>query len=51
MTADGVLLSEEQRMVRDMARDFAADRLAPHAGAWDLMAASRTYPPPDGNSA
>ncbi len=36
MTADGVLLSEEQRMVRDMARDFAADRLAPHAGAWDL---------------
>ena len=30
-----MILTEEQRMVRDMARDFAADKLAPHAVAWD----------------
>ena len=28
-------LSEEQRMIRDMARDFAREQLAPHAGRWD----------------
>ena len=31
--ADG--LSDEQRMVRDMARDFARAELAPHAGEWE----------------
>jgi alkylation response protein AidB-like acyl-CoA dehydrogenase len=33
--ADSDLLSEEQRMVRDMARDFARAELAPHAGQWE----------------
>ena len=28
-------LTEEQRMIRDMARDFAREQLAPHAGRWD----------------
>ncbi len=28
-------LTDEQRMVRDMARDFAQAELAPHAGRWD----------------
>jgi alkylation response protein AidB-like acyl-CoA dehydrogenase len=28
-------LSEEQRMIRDMARDFARAELAPHAGQWE----------------
>jgi alkylation response protein AidB-like acyl-CoA dehydrogenase len=28
-------LTEEQRMVRDMARDFARAELAPHAARWD----------------
>jgi alkylation response protein AidB-like acyl-CoA dehydrogenase len=28
-------LTEEQRMVRDMARDFARAELAPHAGEWE----------------
>jgi alkylation response protein AidB-like acyl-CoA dehydrogenase len=28
-------LSEEQRMIRDMAREFAQAELAPHAGQWD----------------
>jgi alkylation response protein AidB-like acyl-CoA dehydrogenase len=28
-------LGEEQRMVRDMAREFAQAELAPHAGRWD----------------
>ena len=28
-------LSDEQRMIRDMARDFARAELAPHAGQWD----------------
>ena len=28
-------LTEEQRMIRDMARDFARQELAPHAGQWD----------------
>jgi alkylation response protein AidB-like acyl-CoA dehydrogenase len=28
-------LSDEQRMVRDMARDFARAELAPHAARWD----------------
>ncbi|MCW8977116.1 MAG: acyl-CoA dehydrogenase [Sedimenticola sp.] len=30
-----MILSEEQRMIRDMARDFAQERLAPHAAEWD----------------
>ena len=28
-------LTDEQRMIRDMARDFARAELAPHAGQWD----------------
>ena len=28
-------LSEEQRMIRDMARDFARDKLQPNAARWD----------------
>jgi alkylation response protein AidB-like acyl-CoA dehydrogenase len=28
-------LSEEQRMIRDMAREFAQAELAPHAGRWE----------------
>ncbi|MCW5731335.1 MAG: acyl-CoA dehydrogenase family protein [Alphaproteobacteria bacterium] len=32
------LLSEDQRMVRDMARDFAAKRLKPEAARWDREA-------------
>ena len=36
MSNDGLpFLSEEQRMVRDMARDFAAKELAPNAAEWD----------------
>ena len=27
--------TEEQRMIRDTARDFAIDQLAPHAAQWD----------------
>ncbi len=30
-----MLLSEEQSMIRDMARDFAREQLAPHAADWD----------------
>ena len=30
-----MLLSEEQTMIRDMARAFAAEQLAPFAGEWD----------------
>ncbi len=33
--ANADFLTDEQRMVRDMARDFAQAELAPHAGAWD----------------
>ena len=29
------MLTEEQRMIRDMARSFAQDRLAPNAAEWD----------------
>ena len=28
-------LTEEQRMVRDMAREFSQAELAPHAGQWE----------------
>ena len=28
-------LSEEQRAIQDLARDFAARDIAPHAAAWD----------------
>src|SRR5690625_2065125 len=31
------LLTEEQRMVRDMAREFARQELAPHAAQWDAQ--------------
>src|ERR671916_553529 len=30
-----MLLDENQEMVRDMARRFAAERLAPHSAEWD----------------
>jgi tetratricopeptide (TPR) repeat protein len=30
-----MLLDERQRMVRDLARDFAASEIAPHARAWE----------------
>ncbi|MBL6931769.1 MAG: acyl-CoA dehydrogenase family protein [Rhodospirillales bacterium] len=30
-----MILSEEQTLIRDMARSFARDRLAPNAGQWD----------------
>ncbi len=33
-----MILSDEQRMVRDMAREFADSRLAPNAPAWDREA-------------
>jgi butyryl-CoA dehydrogenase len=35
MSADDTLLSEEQIMIRDMARDFAAKELTPNAAEWD----------------
>ena len=35
MSSNGAFLTDEQRMIRDMARDFAARELAPHAGDWD----------------
>ncbi|MDP7344921.1 MAG: acyl-CoA dehydrogenase family protein, partial [Alphaproteobacteria bacterium] len=36
MLSDGShFLSEEQGMIRDMARDFAARELAPNAAEWD----------------
>jgi len=34
-----MILSEEQTMIRDMARDFAANRLAPNSAAWEQAAA------------
>ncbi|TNE39054.1 MAG: acyl-CoA dehydrogenase [Alphaproteobacteria bacterium] len=34
-----MILSEEQGMIRDMARDFAAARLAPHSVEWEAAAA------------
>ena len=30
-----MLLSEEQRLIRDTMRAFARERLAPHAARWD----------------
>ena len=30
-----MLLTEEQTMIRDMARAFAAEQLAPYAAEWD----------------
>ena len=36
-----MLLNEEQTMIRDMAREFAREQLAPHAAAWDRDA---TFP-------
>jgi len=34
-----MILTEEQTMIRDMARDFATNRLAPNTGAWEQAAA------------
>ncbi len=34
-THDGDFLTDEQRMIRDTARDFAEAELKPHAGQWD----------------
>jgi len=39
MAADGQFFTEEQRMIRDVARDFARAELFPNAGAWDEAAA------------
>ncbi|MDX1593673.1 MAG: acyl-CoA dehydrogenase family protein [Gammaproteobacteria bacterium] len=36
-----MLLNEEQTMIRDMAREFAREQIAPHAAAWDRDA---TFP-------
>ncbi len=33
-----MLLTEQQTMIRDMARQFAQERLAPHAAEWDAAA-------------
>ena len=41
MSASDRLLSEDQRMIRDMARAFAQERLAPNAAAWEKAG---TYP-------
>lgn len=30
-----MILTEEQRMIRDMARGFARERLLPNAARWD----------------
>jgi alkylation response protein AidB-like acyl-CoA dehydrogenase len=35
------MLNEEQTMIRDMARDFARTRIAPHAAQWDR---DKTFP-------
>ena len=34
-----MLLSEEQTLIRDTARDFARDRVAPHVRAWEAEGA------------
>lgn len=36
-----MLLTDEQIMIRDMARQFASEQLAPNAAAWDREA---TFP-------
>jgi hypothetical protein len=33
----GDMLSESQRMIRDMARDFATTELAPNAAEWEAL--------------
>ena len=33
-----MILSEQQTMIRDMAREFAREQLAPHAAEWDAAA-------------
>ena len=35
MKATNDFLTDEQRMIRDMARDFAREQLAPHAAQWE----------------
>ena len=39
-------LSEEQVMIRDMARDFARGEIAPHAQAWEKACLLYTSPSP-----
>jgi len=39
--AKSMILTEEQTMIRDMARDFAQEQLAPHAAEWDR---THTFP-------
>ncbi len=34
-----MILTDDQRAVRDMAREFAQNELAPHAGGWDKASA------------
>ena len=36
-----MLLSEEQRLIRDSVRDFAREKLLPNAAAWDR---NKTFP-------
>ena len=36
-----MILTEEQTMIRDMARDFARERIAPNAAEWDR---NKTFP-------
>ena len=36
MKASHDFLTDEQRMIRDMARDFAREQLAPHAAQWEM---------------
>jgi alkylation response protein AidB-like acyl-CoA dehydrogenase len=38
-------LTEEQVMIRDMARDFARGEIAPHAQAWEKAALMSTTSP------
>ena len=35
MKATNDFLTDEQRMIRDMARDFAREQLAPNAAQWE----------------
>ena len=40
------LLTEEQRLIRDSAREFAAREIAPHVAAWDRAETSADVPTP-----
>ena len=51
MAGNGIFLTDEQRMIRDMARDFAANELAPHAGTWGPeRRLPRRHSPPHGQA-